>query len=496
MSVSAKLVYQCPISLYQLVNGISKSKGSHFFVKMYQRLDFSAFYQIFDPRTNEIALDADISMVLNFQHLLSEHLVFFDVMFNDKLYNFSMKFNSKTELEAFVDYYVLLKIEESLGHQAGRDERDELERFKEYCSLDESSAVSNKCVEHEYITQGSPKEGMNTILRTSPSTGKVYIVRRSNRNSDLGMFSYDYECKFQMAVQNMRTPKKETVSISDALLNSSQGRMYFLDESAQSSIHDFDVVRGQIIKTYEAVDKDEEELSLSTLMPEKPHIESSTFLAFNTRDTMRFDPRVGRIVDRSAYKGVNMFTSGKTTTNGKLVMGSANGILRLYSGPCKQRATVNFQANTGSDPIIGVDVSPDEQWLLAACPFYLSIVNIYDSHAKKTAFDTPMRGNRPPLRRLVIKPEHQQKIAQHFNGKMPPFSNAKFDLNGSKISGIIACIGTGMVRWEFESIQQSKQPVYTISLIGSETVIDNDPFNDSSHILFMTENQLTVLTYE
>jgi hypothetical protein len=87
---------------------------------------------------------------------------------------------------------------------------------------------------------------------------------------------------------------------------------------------------------------------------------------------MIFDPRVKKpIVNGSDYRQENRFCSGATTESVHLAMGSEDGVVRLYKEPARGRAPVNFSINPGDSAILSLDISPDENWVLATCHGYL-----------------------------------------------------------------------------------------------------------------------------
>ena len=493
--MNEKLIYQSNIHLNQFIKGELISRGSNFLIQLYQSFNFESKFIIFNTKTNEIALETKIELILNFLFKTNEKILFFDIEFNNKLYNFCINFISKTELHGFIDYFIILKFENIYKKKISIEDKEEINRFKTYNSLDEYIEDNNTKIEEEfYLIKGDSDEGINKFLQISKKNKNSFVLRKYLNKSDLGVFSLDKNCNYKMSLPNLLKNSNEPLLVNDMMLFNNDNNLLLLDENSNKSIFNIDLNRGEIINKFDCKDSNNLLISINKLLPESLNENNSnTFIGFNEKDTFRFDPRSNLIVDKSTYKTNNKFISGLTTFNGKLIMGSLDGIIRLYSSPCKKRATINFQVNTGSDPILFIDVSPDENWVLITCPYYLSIVNVLNSNNGKLAFDSPMGQNKPPLKRLSIKPEHQQKIAQYNNNIMPKFINSKFEIQNNKIISIIAGIGTGLIIWDFKRILDGKLPTYKIKLLGGENIIDDNSLIPGSELLIMSNNQISVI---
>jgi hypothetical protein len=147
----------------------------------------------------------------------------------------------------------------------------------------------------------------------------------------------------------------------------------------------------------------------------------------------------------------------------------------------------------GADPIIGLDATPDEHWIVATCPYYISVFNVYAPSTRKLGFDAPMGKDKPALSRLAIKGEHQQQVAQYFKGEMPAFAPAKFEMKSGKPVSIVAAIGTGLVVWDFAKIEAGCLPSYAIKLVGREMIVDDQPLPASFDLVFISDNQVSVV---
>ena len=494
--MSWELQFSSPVHLYQLKNGNIIDKGPQFTISILSKRDFSAKFQIFETQMNEVVLEADIKSALNLQFSSNERRVFFDIQFNNRLYNFSLVFALKKELTAFIRVYATVLFENSELRFYSDEDKEEIDRYVLYMSLDDvddqSQRDSDDDMAVEYVAQGKQNAGRNTLLATSEKTLNSLVLRKYDTFCSLGMFELDKDCKFKQAIPKVETEVGDLLLVNDMLTINQDKNLVLLDDNNDKIIYNMDLVRGDVVSHYDTKYNGAPQ-PVVKLMPTNARGDDSTFLGFNSRNTLRFDPRIEQLVEKSDYKTDNHFTCGATSVNGKVALGAKNGVIRLYNGPCKTRATTNFQANVGDQPIKSLDISPDEEWVLAACPYYLSLINTKNETTGRLAFDASMGKNKPPCMRLVISQEHQQLIANYHDGMLPEFSTAKFDLLGSKVVNIVGSIGTAIVSWNFKRIVSGKKPTYKISLVGGETVVDNQPIELTRDVLFMSENQLSMI---
>ena len=482
------------IRLFRLINGEGVEQGKHVVVKVIQDSKFSTILEMSESRSREVLLQADVSSALNVQYRTADLIVFFDIHYRSKLYNLSMVFFSRQEFAEFIDAYTRTVFEHTTHRRATSGDLEELERFKEYMSLDRpDEALGGEATfgEREYETVGRGSDGgKNEILKIGGHIDNAIVLRTYKDHCDVGLFTLDRDCKFRMALNGVRGSDGSRILVDDMLMFNSDRTLLMHDADERSRIHVLDMGRGAVVD-YLNADKNGIDHNVTHFIASE---DDRTFIAFNRQNTMLFDPRQSHhIIDMSEYKSSCEFTCGASTRNGRLAMGSENGVVRLYRGPCKSRATVTFQVNLGGEPIIGIDISPDERWVLATCPYYISVFSVYAPSTGKLGFDAGMGKDKPPLTRLAIKGEHQQLVADCFDGELPPFSPAKFDVKGGKAVAIVAAIGTCLVTWDFRRIERNSQPRYSLKLVGGETVVDDQPFTATSDIMFISDNQVSVV---
>lgn len=485
------IVFTAPIRLLSLVKGAAQEKAKNVVVSLVER----GFVTTFELATDqELLLSANVVNALNVMYRSNDKVVFFDLRYNRKLYNFSLIFSDLSALHGFVDQFIVGIFKSNMHKSPTEADSADLARYKQYMSLDlpeEPSHLSKSREFHddfEYEAVGTGDSGRNEILKIGEHVDNAIVLRKYNDHCDLGLFTLDRSCKFRMAINGLKSGSRY-VTVDDMMTLNRDRSLLMLDSNVHSDIHVLDMTRGaicdKIVSSFEGVEQ-----------PVTHFIESddTTFIAFNKSNMMLFDPRASHnIVNMSQYKGRCGFTCGAVSRNGRMAMGSEDGIVRLYSGSCKSRATVNFQVSVAGDEITAVDISPDETWVLVTCPYHISVFNVHAKSTGKLGFDAAMGKDKPPLTRLTIKPEHQQRVAEYFDGDMPPFSSAKFESKNGKVVSIVAGLGTGLISWDFKRIESGHLPTYSIKVVGREAIIDNEPFAATSDVMFISDNQVSVV---
>ncbi|EAY06780.1 hypothetical protein TVAG_103300 [Trichomonas vaginalis G3] len=489
--MSYNTVISSKVHVFQFIEGNVKDHGSEFEIKIFQNKNFDGRFQLVQSYSQEIVLEAAIRDILNVQYISAEQKAFFDVRFNNKIHNFAIVFSNDRDLRAFVQAYTKVSFENNERRPVDESDAEDILRFMSYLSLDDQKPTGE---EHnarpvEYTTTGRSDTGKNIILQSSERRGDALVLRKYDSKCSVGMFDINDNCKFMQAIPTLQTDIGTTLLAKDMLRFNDEKSLYLLDDNNEKTIYNLDLNRGDVISHFDTSYNGAPQTVLK-IMPASDGNDESTFLGFNSRNTLRFDPRIEQLAEKSDYKSDNKFTAGKASCSGKLAMGSANGILRLYSAPCKNRATTQFQVNVGDQPITCIDISIDEEWVVTASPYYISLVNTFIPSSGKLAFNAAMGREKPPCMRLIINPEHQQILAKYHGGDIPVFSSVKFESRGAKPIAIVATIGTAIVSWDFKRIIEGKRPTYSISLIGGEVLVDNKPIEKTRDILFMSENQI------
>jgi hypothetical protein len=461
-------------------------------VALFQRNDFQSLLAI--QLSNGEKLSVLFSSIYDVRYRSSKKIVFINFYHNNRICSFSLQFPDQTNFDHFLDEITRLNFEASNKQKATGDDLFEINQIKASCSLDRTIIPERNdepfFVQENIHLTSKQDTGKNKLLTTAPRHHSSLVIRHYKDHSDLGLFDLNPECKFKQSVEKIGISNQH-LDVSDMMLHNGEQNLLLLDTKDQNQIFDFDLNRGQIINSFQS-SKNGVGYPVKKLIPLKADKEQSPFLAISDRDTLLFDPREGRsISNKSEYKTKNNFTSGATTSNGKVAIGSQNGIIRLYSGPCLTRANTNMYVNAGNDPITFIDISPDERWILTTSPKSVAVFSVdSSSNPGKVGFDYRMGKEKQPVCLLTLQPRHQQQLANFFGGILPDFSSAKFDIKGGKIYSIIAGIGSALISWDFQRIERGAEPVYQIAFIDDGTVNDEHPYSLSDDLIYISDNNV------
>jgi len=156
---------------------------------------------------------------------------------------------------------------------------------------------------------------------------------------------------------------------------------------------------------------------------------------------------------------------------------SKSGFDGLYNAPRAKTSLPGF-----GDPIIGIDVTRDGNWILATCKTYLLIIPTTLDNGV-TGFVKPMGKNKPVPRLLKLKDEHLKVI-----GKVS-FTPAKFNYGHGPETTMVTSTGPYIITWNFRKVKQNIIDQYQIKKY--DELIIADDFNlesDKSIIVTMPDN--------
>jgi hypothetical protein len=485
-----QVLFESPVHVVQLLGFSQRNVGSSPRVRLLQKSTFQYIFEVIDLREPDPLLRADIISVLNLHFQTSDSSVHFSIDYSNQTFFLVLVFDSSDSLTRFIHSFVNLTFQQTNQRRIQASDSTEIDQYIEYLARDRPPAPEPDdsdffALDAQPSPEGASDGGQNSILRVSPATQTSFVMRRYPTRCDLGLFSYDPSCEFQMALPSVSDTRAQPLDVTDMLGHSGDHALYLLDSGKRSRISDFNLDRGVVMSELPGVDQPVTKLLRHT---------DRTFVGFNGRNTMVFDPRAKKaIANRSDYRTDNRFSSGETTQTGHLAMGSENGIVRLYKEPGLTRATVNFSINPGDAAILALDISPDENWVLATCHGYLALFNTVAQSTGKLAFDQAMRGGKSQVRRLELSVWDQHTVARANRGVLPPFANGRFEVRCGRIVAVLASVGTALVSWPFAPIENGHEPRYAITFVHEEAIVDEQPLDGGAPgVLFMAPNHLSV----
>ncbi|KAK8866888.1 hypothetical protein M9Y10_009856 [Tritrichomonas musculus] len=495
--MSDSCLISCPVQVYQTYRNSKKLVGDDCSIQIIKTEQFSFMFYILDSNSQTL-VSADIASALSTQFSLSSLTLDFNIRYQNKLHNINLVFNNKDDLKRFVNIFVNSMYEQKNQKRVAPADLNQIDQIIDSMSIDNQDA--NFSADDELFNEDEQAQsksqtdgGHNFLLRIAPLTQNTMVMRKYDSHCDLGLFTNDSNCQFRMKIPSIADSNGKNLSMSDMLTSNADHNLLLLDENRPNELFDMSLDRGVVVGQYNTKDSMNISHKVSHLIHKNQNnSQEPVVVGFNNKNTMFLDTRVQNpIVKISEYKGNNQFLCGVTTRSGRMAMGSADGTIRLYREPCRSRATVNFHVNVGEEPVIAIDVSPDEQWIVATCPDYISVFSVLAPSTQKLAFDFPMKDEKTSLMKLVISQNDQQIIAQTNGGNSLPFTSARFDVKNGKVVAIIASIGNALVSWNFKSIMNYRIPKYSITFIPGESIIDNHPL-ETSDVLYIAPNQVSV----
>lgn len=155
-----------------------------------------------------------------------------------------------------------------------------------------------------------------------------------------------------------------------------------------------------------------------------------------------------------ATKGFK-FTAIATNQMGDIVAGSADGHIRLFQeGPLKRPKT---HLNQLSDPVIGVDVSTDGQWVIWTTKEYLAVVNVTFENDENLHICNGFHKSMPEKPNALLLRIPEEEIVAHQMGDVN-LTPARFD-NGPYVGAgvieeeIVTSSGPFIIRWKFRQVK-------------------------------------------
>lgn len=271
------------------------------------------------------------------------------------------------------------------------------------------------------------------------------------------------------------TPKK-------ALLMRAETNMLLMSPMKEgkphsTGLHQLDIETGKIVTEWK-FQKDGADLTMRDITNDTKGSQldpsESTFLGLDDNRLCQWDMRDRRgIVQTLAGDGApvlnwtqgHQFSRGTnfqcfaTTGDGSIVVGSADGKIRLYSKSSMRMAKTAFPG-LGS-PITHVDVTYDGKWILGTTDTYLILICTLftDKDGKtKTGFSGRMGNKIPAPRLLKLTP-----LDSHLAGADNKLHGGQFSWvteNGKQERHLVATVGKFSVIWDFQQVKNSAHECY------------------------------------
>eukprot|EP00817_Percolomonadidae_sp_ATCC50343_P001453 CAMPEP_0117423788 /NCGR_PEP_ID=MMETSP0758-20121206/4330_1 /TAXON_ID=63605 /ORGANISM="Percolomonas cosmopolitus, Strain AE-1 (ATCC 50343)" /LENGTH=489 /DNA_ID=CAMNT_0005207163 /DNA_START=803 /DNA_END=2272 /DNA_ORIENTATION=- len=338
--------------------------------------------------------------------------------------------------------------------------------------------------EEEYGTQKQQEYGQkqkgpkNKLLVDSVRHQRAFV----GRGNAIGVFRRDTDdAVFDTMINNLQTPEGITLNPKTMMLHNQEGEILMTHPDQQHAktagkIYKLDLNKGKVVEAYQAapewtVDR------IGVVQKYSEQLNQEVFVGLNNNSVFGIDPRI-----RSEHKGIGnlasyryktnpKFTCFATSMKGELVVGAQDGQIRMYSGtPGLDKLTGNGlnpkTAKTAlpgcGDPIRGLDVTANGDWIVATCDTYLLAIPTHNvKDAQKNGFNSRLGQYKPTPRRLQLLPLDRARI-----GKTIKFTPARFNTGVDGEIWIITSTGDYLISWNFRKVKQNQLCDYAMKRMG------------------------------
>ncbi len=416
----------------------------------------------------------------------------------------SVKFNSKEDMIHFRDQFTVCLYE--INHNESIDKmklKPEDRDFVEDSLRDdvdpmdvEDDVTLDDVKDERRIKDNIPKarttddwgcDELNSQLAVGAKNDRTFVVRGTH----MGVFKTDgVEADLQTTVKFWDPNDKTNMfSPSKVMLHEQDTAMLVLDKNDPTKVMRMDLERGEIVDTWKGDQNMGAHIDSIQRSSKYSHLTGAQeFVGLNKNSLLRMDPRSKEFIVQSKRYAASTrarLECVATTGAGYLAVASATGDIRLYDQIGKNAKT--HLPGLG-DQIIGIDVTENGDLVLATTAKYLLIIDTRVKGREKGGFLMSMGKNKPPPRRLMIKP---QDIAKHRMGEIN-FTAAHFNTGSSLERSIVTSTGPFIVTWNLRAIKLGKLDSYRIKRFRDNIVANDFAYNDDGRIVVTLPNNVGV----
>lgn len=417
----------------------------------------------------------------------------------------SMKFESVDDMNAFREQFTVCLYEVnhnvSIAHMKLKPEdrtfvedslRDDVEPMDIDDDIDPSDVEDERRIKDDVSQQRTSVNDwndneLNSQLAVGASSDRTFVVR----GGQMGVFKTDAEAADLQATVMFWDPKQKGARFtpSKVMLHERDSTMLLLDKKDPTRVMRMDLERGEIVDTWKGDAIASAQIDSIQRSAKYAHLTAAQdFVAVNKSQLMRMDPRSKEFIVQSKKYAAS--TRAKlecvaTTGAGYLAVASETGDIRLYDQIGKNAKT--HLPGLG-DKIIGIDVTEDGHTVLATTAKYLLIVDTRVKGQEKGGFLKSMGKNKPPPRKLMIRP---QDIAKNRMGEIN-FTAAHFNTGSSLERSIVTSTGPFIVTWNLRKVRLGKLDSYQIKRFRDNIVADDFAYNDDGRIVVTLPNNVGI----
>jgi hypothetical protein len=271
------------------------------------------------------------------------------------------------------------------------------------------------------------------------------------KGASIDVFKIDGDdLELTTTISSVEDPKGSSISPSKMMLHEQESSMIFLTPTKKNSAYKMDLTTSKVVQEWDLLDSFEM-LDITGVQKDSSTTITKEFLGITHNAILRIDPREKgpELIPKAQnqFSGKKGFTCVATTDKGELTIGSEKGEIRLYDDPMKKAKT---ELPGLGDPIIGIDVSHDGEWVLATCKRYILIIPTKPRDSDVSLWKSTSAGKKkvkPQPIRLIVKPEDVAKMGL----KEIAFTPAHFRYTTE--SHICTSCGNWAITWNFRRIK-------------------------------------------
>ncbi len=260
-------------------------------------------------------------------------------------------------------------------------------------------------------------------------------------------------------------PDGTVVKPSVVMLADCERKMGMLHEGDAHSLLYADVESGKVVQECR-FKKDDVDIPMTEIVAETksaPAEDRSTFLSYDRNRLCRWDMRdpTGIVqqhepaldfIGGKDYAQYTNFTSMATTGDGSVVVGSADGKIRLYSNKLTLKRASTAFPGIGT-PITHIDVTYDGKWVIATTDHFIEIIKT----TAKDADGKSVEGYRKSLASLATRPKLLKlKPEDTIRTGHAPLRKGRFTFvteASHQERWIVATCGSYSVLWNFRQVK-------------------------------------------
>ncbi|WBW72543.1 WD repeat protein, Vid27 family, conserved protein [Schizosaccharomyces osmophilus] len=338
------------------------------------------------------------------------------------------------------------------------------------------------------------KDEKNSILAVGYKNDRSYVAR----NNRIGVFKHvDDSLKFDTSINNLSKPNGKPLQPTKVLLQNQDSSIVFQTKDSPHHLYNLDVEYGKVVDEWKIHD----DVPLVAVAPDNKFAQMTaekTLVGLSNNSIFRIDPRVegNKLVaeEFKQYATRNHFHTAATTEKGYIAVASDKGDIRLFD-----RLGINAKTALPAlgEPIIGIDVTADGNWVLATCKTYLLLIDarIKDGrYAGKLGFERSFgKDSKPKPKRLQLSPQHVAMMQGELKDGIS-FTTAKFNTGiDAKETTIITSVGPYLISWNLDLVKRGKLDKYKLRRYQANIQAEDFRFGTDKNMIVALPDDVTMI---